>query len=131
MDPYQPSQAYQREFPPTFAGAGEAQKHASLGIASFVLSILSGLGVFGTVVTAGVLEASNPAGVDETSGVAVVVGLLIFLFFFLQLVAIGLGIGGLFQTGRKKLFSILGIVFSGAALFGVLGLMFIGLTMAK
>lgn len=47
MDPYRPSQAFEQTGPQSF---GEqqvllAEKHSSLGIASFVLSVLSGIGM--------------------------------------------------------------------------------------
>lgn len=104
------------------------QKHSGLGIASFILSLVCGLMIFVLFVVAGVIEVSTPGGMDEESAAAIIIGLLIFLDFFILLVAIGLGIGGLIQKERKRLFAILGLVFSIGILFTTMLLMLIGLT---
>lgn len=104
------------------------QKHSGLGIASFILSLVCGLMIFVLFVVAGVIEVSTPGGMDEKSAAAIIIGLLIFLDFFILLVAIGLGIGGLIQKERKRLFAILGLVFSIGILFTTMLLMLIGLT---
>ena len=101
-------------------------KHSGVGIAAFIISLLMGLITFIVVVIAGILESSSPGGMDETSIEAAVVGLLIIGCILVQLVALGLGIAGLVQKNRKKLFAILGTVFSGMTLFGVVVLMLIG-----
>ena len=54
-------------------------------------------------------------------------GLFIIAFLLLALIALGLGIGGLVQKERKKVFAILGIVFSALTILGTLSLMVIGL----
>lgn len=92
-------------------------KHAELGIASFGLSLLAGLALFVMFVIAGVLESQSPDGLDEESTAAIVLGLLLILGVCVEFVALGLGIGSLFQASRKKLLGILGIVFSLLALF--------------
>jgi hypothetical protein len=65
-------------------------------------------------------------GIDEESAGAVVLGLLIIGMMLLDLVALGLGIGGLIQKDRKKVFAILGTIFSGLTIGGVLLLMVLG-----
>src|SRR5690606_31028458 len=82
-------------------------KHSSLGIASFSVSVLAGVGLFLLVPAAGVLEATTPGGIDETAPVTIVLGLLMFGCLFLALLAGGLGIGALFQSNCKKLFAVL------------------------
>ena len=94
----------------------EEQKHSRLGIASFITSIVSGILIFLVIVIAGVMEASTPGGMDEESAGAVMVGLFLFAFLGAALVALGLGIGGLLQKERKKIFAILGTVFSSVSL---------------
>ena len=94
----------------------EEQKHSGLGIASFITSIVSGILIFLVIVIAGVMEASTPGGMDEESAGAVMVGLFLFAFLGAALVALGLGIGGLLQKERKKIFAILGTVFSSVSL---------------
>jgi hypothetical protein len=43
-----------------------------------------------------------------------------------DLVALGLGIGGLFQKDRKKIFPILGTIFSTLAIIGIVFVIVIG-----
>lgn len=102
-------------------------KHTGVGIASFILSLISGFMLLVLVVIAGVMEASSPEGMDEESMEAIAVGLGLIGFMFGSFLAFVLGIVGLFQSRRKKLFAILGMLFGGLTLFGVLGLMAIGL----
>lgn len=90
----------------------EQTKHSGLGIASFILSITTALLIFILFITAGVMETSTPGGIDEESAGAVILGLLILLCLFLEVVALGLGIGALCQTARNKVFGILGTIFS-------------------
>ncbi|QYJ90316.1 MULTISPECIES: hypothetical protein [Shewanella] len=103
-------------------------KHSGLGIAAFILSIIATLLIFGIVTVAGVMEATTPGGIDETSPEAIVVGMLIFAFIGLALVALGLGIGGLVQKQRKKIFAILGTIFSSVAILATLALIGYGTT---
>ncbi len=105
-------------------------KHSGLGIASFVMSLFVGIFDFFLVFIAGMVEATSPGGMDEKSTIAVVLGLLLFLGFGLCLVGIGLGVAGLIQKKRKKIFSILGLVFNLAVIIVVLGIMALGLLMS-
>jgi hypothetical protein len=105
----------------------EDQKHSGLGIASFITSIVSGILLFLLIVIAGVMESSTPGGMDEESAGAIMVGLFLFAFLGAALVALGLGIGGLLQKGRKKIFAILGTVFSAVSLVGTIFIMMVGI----
>lgn len=104
-------------------------KHSGVGIASFILSLLTGAGLFLAVAAAGVLEASTPGGIDEQSPEAVAIGLGILGGLFVDLIALTLGVGGLCQSNRKKLFALLGALFSGLALFATVGLVVVGAAM--
>ena len=104
-------------------------KHSGVGIASFVTSIVAGVLIFLLVIIAGVLEVSTPGGMDEESIAAVLIGLFLFASLGAELVALGLGIGGLIQKDRKKIFAILGVVFSATALLITLFILFLGLAM--
>ncbi len=105
------------------------QKHSGLGIASFIVSTVVGFLTFLLIIVAGVMEASTPGGIDESSSSAVVVGLLIVACIGIDLVAFGLGIAGLMQKDRRKIFSVLGVVFSTATAVGTILLIVIGNTM--
>lgn len=104
------------------------QKHSGLGIASFVTSIVSGILIFILVVIASVMYASTPNGIDEKSAGAVVVGLCLFAFMFATLVALGLGIGGLLQKDRKRIFALLGTIFSAVTILGTVSIFLVGLS---
>lgn len=101
--------------------------HAGMGIASFVLSIPVGILLFLVFVIAGVLETATPGGINEESPVAVIVGLCMLGLLGLDIVAVGLGIAGLFQGYRRRLFAVLGLVFSAAIGLGTLLLIGVGL----
>ncbi len=105
------------------------QKHSGLGIASFITSIIAGILIFLLIAVAGVMEASTPGGMDEESAGTIVVGLLLIAFLGASLVALGLGIGGLMQKERKKIFAILGTVFAAVSLVGTISLMILGLAL--
>ena len=102
-------------------------KHSGLGIASLILCVMSTLSLFALIVVAGVLEASTPGGMDEDSVPTIVVGLVAIGCFAGELLALGLGIGGIFHPNRNRLFPILGTVFSVTAVLGCLALTVVGL----
>jgi hypothetical protein len=104
----------------------EQLKHSGLGIGSFATSIVSAILIFLLLIAAGVMDVSTPGGLDENSVQAVVVGLCLLGFMGLALLALGLGIGGLFQKDRNKLFAVLGIIFSALTLLGTVGLVVLG-----
>ncbi len=101
-------------------------KHSGMGIASFIISIVGSVSMFVLFVLAGVMATSRPGGMDESSAQAVVLGLLIIGMLFVNLVALGLGMAGLFQKERKKVFVILGTIFSGITVVLTVVLLIIG-----
>jgi hypothetical protein len=107
----------------------ENQKHSGIGIASFVISIISGTLILLLMGIAGMMEVSTPGGLDEESAGAVIIGLLLFAFVGGSLIALGLGIGGLIQKGKKKIFAILGTIFSSLTILVAVFVTFLGLAM--
>ncbi|MDR0666508.1 MAG: hypothetical protein LBF71_03760 [Campylobacteraceae bacterium] len=107
----------------------EVQKHSGLGVASFALSIISVVCIFVLFIVAGAIEVSTPGGMDENSAAAVIIGVLYFLFAGFSLVGVGLGIAGLFAKERKKIFAVLGLIFSAAIFIIAVAVMVIGLSM--
>ena len=97
---------------PTNPPALPREGHSKLGIASFVTAIVGGLLFLTLGVSLGYMELNTPVGIDETSKVVILMGLGIILALFILLISLGLGIGGLIQKERKKIFSVLGVVFS-------------------
>ncbi len=108
-----------------------AMKHSGLGISSFIMSIVVGVFDFVVIVLAGLVEASTPGGMDEESVVAVLIGLFIFAGMFANLAGIGMGIAGLVQRDRKKVFAALGLAFNTAVVFGIVFLMILGAMMPE
>ena len=104
-------------------------KHSGLGVASFILSIAIGVFDFLVVALAGLMEASSPGGMDEESVIAILIGLFILGALAANLAGMGLGIAGMAQRDRKKVFSVLGLAFNAAIIFGIIGLMVIGAAM--
>lgn len=105
----------------------QATRHSGFGIASFIISLAAAVGLFLLVVIAGVMEASAPGGIDEESAGAIFLGLMIFGAIGIDLLALLFGIIGVLQKDRKKIFSILGIVFSAFSVAGIASLMMLGL----
>lgn len=110
-------------------GTMEARQHSGLGVASFVTSIVAGILIFLLLAIAGVMEASTPGGISEDSASAMVVGLLLFVFLGVALVALGLGVGGLMQKERNKIFAVLGSIFSAATLICTVSIIAVGMAM--
>lgn len=99
----------------------------ALGLASFVVAIVSGLMVFGLVITAGVMEATTPGGVDEQAPATMILGLGIIGGALLALAGLCLAIGSFFIPHRDRLFGSLGLAFNGVIIVGIVGLMILGM----
>jgi len=102
------------------------EKHSGLGIASFGISIAAACLMIATLVMATILSAHRIPG-ERTYPGQVIVGLAMIFLVAADVVAVGLGIAALCQSGEKRLLGILGLVFSSATIVGTGGLMIIGL----
>ncbi len=107
----------------------ERQGQSKLGIASLLISIFTAIGLFIVFLVAGVMESNTYGGIDEESAGAIILGLFIFAFGFLDLLAVGLGIAGIFQKTRDRITAIIGTIISSATLIITLSLIGIGLAM--
>ncbi|GGZ04281.1 hypothetical protein GCM10007169_21350 [Shewanella fodinae] len=110
-------------------GTGMNSPHSGLGISSFIVSLVAAILIFITLVIAGNLANTTPGGLDENSRAAMAIGFAIIGLVLLSLVALGLGIAGLFQKDRQKVFPILGTVFSSFTILGTIGLILLGLSL--
>ena len=81
---------------------------SKLGIASLLISIFTAIGLFISTLIAAAMEANTYGGIDEESAGAIILGLFIIGFCFLDLLAIGLGIAGIFQKMRSRITAIMG-----------------------
>ena len=105
----------------------EQQKHSGIGIASFILSLLGPAFFLLLVIVASALEASTPGGMDENSAAAGILGISLIAVVIISIVSFFLGIGGLLQADRKKVFSVLGLVFSAGGFFLEILLLLLGM----
>ena len=115
--------------PPLEPPKSPAKKHSGMGIASFVIGVAGGLALFALFAVAGFMQISNPGGMDEKSGAAMLVGLLVIGFCLAHLLGAGLGIGALFQAERSKVFAVIGLVINTVILAGTIGLIVLGTVM--
>jgi hypothetical protein len=115
---------------PTPPAPASRQTESVLGIVSFGISLAAGFLMLATFVAAGILNAGRHQYGQRYPGQEVV-GIAIILLLAADLAAAGLGIAALCQPGKKKLFGILGLVFSSGTVIGAMGIMIIGLIYAS
>jgi di/tricarboxylate transporter len=109
-------------------GAARENAHSRMGVASFVIAILAtvllvALFVAGGLVAASAFENVDPQTLDPESvqsspafaGLALI-GIGVFGCLVLYIVGLGLGVAGLIQRTRKRLFSALGTALNGLVL---------------
>jgi hypothetical protein len=107
-------------------GYAPSPQQSGLGIASLVLSIIAGLMLGVPLVIAMVLVARNP-NLAEDDPRAMVVGCAMLVGLLLAVVAGILGLIGLFQPDRSRVCAALGVVFAGIEVFGMAGMLVLGL----
>ena len=107
----------------------ERQGQSKLGIAALIISIFTAIGLFILFLIAGVMESNTYGGIDEESAVAIILGLFILGFCFLDILAMGLGIAGIFQERRERITAIIGTIISSATVIITVSLIGIGLAM--
>ena len=103
------------------------QKHSGLGIASFILSCISVFCLFFTILEAGIIEASNQGESNDNTSLLMLVGFSVLAFLFVALIASGLGIAGLIQKDRNKIYAVFGTIFSTSAILVTLYIFVVGL----
>ena len=111
---------------PGGAAPAPARRHSGFGVASFVWSLLVGPGEFMIIALTGILGAANPDLVEEPTPLMVALGLLICAGVPASLGGLALAVVGLVQKDRKKVFSVLGLIFNAMIILGIGLLMLIG-----
>ena len=101
-----------------------------LGIISFAMSLIGGLGNLAVIVIAGALASHHPHSYEHSSE-AMFIGFGVLCGMGFCLLGLCLGIASLFQPARTRIWSILGVLFNGGALLLVVGLIVLGLAMKK
>ena len=113
------------------ATSPQALKQSGLGIVSFGIGMASGLLAITLVVIAGMLEVSTPGGMDEESPQAILVGFGLFGVVAMNFLGLGLGFAGLVQPSRSRALAVLGLMANMLVVFGLCGLMALGLAMVQ
>ena len=124
---------------------GRENKHSRMGIASFVISILVVLAILALVVGGPLLISSsesfdpqsfdpaNPQSVDLSNPTLIalqVLGLGFIAGVLLSFVGLGLGVAGMVQRRRKRLFAVIGAVLNGLVVLGVIALVVLSIALA-
>jgi hypothetical protein len=108
------------------AGAPIRVRHSGVGIASFVLGVLAGLTAFGLLAVGVTLAMGARGEIDDGTVMVASLGLGLMGAIALALVGLVLGIGGLAQANRRKVFAILGVCCNGVVLLGIAALIVLG-----
>lgn len=115
-DPYDDDRDYRRDSRRNRRGrSGEAW----LGIASFGLSIASGLFEFLTMAVLVYILVTTNKEIDDNSPEAMALGCAILLGLVAAVVALGLGIGGLAQKSGHKVLAGMGVAISACIILGI------------
>jgi len=104
----------------------DSLEHSGLGIASLLISSASSILIFTLSVVASTIGLYHPEAFDENSSTAIYTGIIIFIFLGISILALGLGIAGLFQKNRRKLFILLGIASSVFTTTGIITMIILG-----
>ena len=106
----------------------EKKRNSGLGIASFVLAIVSIVAAIAIFGYAGFLEISTEGGVDEDTTAAIMIGLAIFACIGRQLIGLILGVVGLFQSNRRRTFAAIGVGMNGTIAILIVVIIWFGMT---
>jgi hypothetical protein len=112
---------------PAYRPRRRALKPSGLGIVSFVIAVLVGLGEIILLIIAGIMESRTPGGMDENSTEAMILGLLLIGGLVVSFFGGVLAVAGLVQGERSKVFPVLGLGFNAMIILGVIGIIIIGL----
>jgi hypothetical protein len=101
--------------------------HSGLGIASFGISTGVGFLMVAAFVAAFFLSTDRVRQGQLNNPGQALVGFAIIFLLAVDVLATALGIAALCQPGRKRLFGLLGLVFSSGTIVGTIGLIILGL----
>jgi hypothetical protein len=124
QQPYQ--QPYSQDYGYLPYAGSVPQQHSGAGVASFVIGVAMAMVELTMVIMAAVLVQrgiSSQTPQMEIAGCGMILGLAACA------ICVVLGIVGLTQSNRKKLFAVLGLCINGMILLFVLGLVVLGLAM--
>ena len=112
---------------PTEAGQSGSTLHSGYGIASFIGGLVLVGFEFLVTVIGGIMDSraqgKNQADLDT---IWIIVGASVILGLLMNLGGIGLGVAGLVQKDRRRVFPILGILVNGSCILALFGLIILG-----
>ncbi len=97
------------------------KKHCAVGITSFIISTLSGMGFF--MIRLFRLVIFPQMGFDGIIRLDTMIIFVLLLSLALSLIALGLGISGILKNDCKKIFPLLGIIVSSSFILIVTALL--------
>lgn len=127
-----------------YGEGGRENRHSRMGIASCVISILVIVATLALVVGAPLVLSStgaldiqtfdpaNPQSIDPSNPAIIalmIIGLGFILGVLLSFLGLGLGVAGLIQRRRKRLFAAVGAILNGLAVLGVVVLILLAVAM--
>lgn len=116
---------------PYTAGPGyympEVPKHSGVGVASFILAVLSCLTMCALFISAVYMQVQDPMMVEPDDGTSMLWNSTAIGAALLAVVGLVLGIMGLLTAGRRKRYAVLGIAFNGLTVLTVVSLLVMGL----
>jgi hypothetical protein len=122
----------------THGGTPAREKHSKLGVTSLAIAALATVGIVALFVIAAVVGASalggtepqnlDPRSIQNSPAFAefALVGLGLLACIILYCVGLVLGLVGIFQRRRKRLYAILGTVANGLAVLAIVSLLVLG-----
>ena len=102
------------------------EKHSTLGIISFAISIAVGVLMLAVFTIAGILNQGRVQHGQSYPG-QLIIGLSAIFLLAADVLAVGFGIAALCEKGKKRVFGLLGLVFSSSTILGAVGLIVLGL----
>ena len=125
-------------------GEGGRTGHSRMGVASFLIAILVVVATLALVVGAPLLlsqtdaidlqnfDPANPQSIDLANPAIIalqVIGLSFIVSVLLSFVGFGLGIAGIVQRQRKRIFAVIGAISNGLVIAGVVVLILLAVAM--
>ncbi|MBA4029955.1 MAG: hypothetical protein C0478_03535 [Planctomyces sp.] len=106
-----------------------SNRHSIFGVISFLMGLGCGAVILACVGYSTYLEMTTPGGIDEEAPEVILIGLAMLGFMGLSILGGAIGLVGLFESERNKLFAILGTLTCAAVFLAPLALIIIGLAM--
>lgn len=102
-------------------------RHSGMGVASFATSVVAGLLIIVCYIAIISKTVASGGTLDKHSSFAIISGMIIMALLMCDMIALGLGIAGIIEKNRKRIYAILGIIISAVMILMVISLTIVGL----